>query len=54
MRATWLLHPESPGVRVLVVRNLWQRLVRPDRFATTEEVQRYWAFLDAWRDHGSC
>lgn len=43
MRAQWLYHPDSPGVRVLVVRGFWGRLLKPKDFATLSEVQVYWA-----------
>jgi hypothetical protein len=32
-----LFHPESPGVRVIVYRNWFQHLFRPNHFATLNE-----------------
>lgn len=37
-RAEWLYHPDSPGVRVLVVRGFWGRLFKPGDFATLPEA----------------
>lgn len=39
----WLWHPESPGVKVLVVRTWAGRLFKPDYFATLGE---YW-YIDS-------
>lgn len=43
MKAMWLWHPESPGDKVLVVRNWWQRFWFPTAFATRGEVLRWYA-----------
>ena len=37
-RAMWLLHPDSPGMRVLVVRGWLGRLLKPREFATLGEA----------------
>lgn len=37
-RAEWLFHPDSPGMRVLVVRGFWGRLFKPCDFATLGET----------------
>lgn len=47
MRALWLYHPESPGMRVLVLRGFWGRLMKPKDWATPKEAQTYLAFLAA-------
>lgn len=39
-RKQWLWHPNSPGVKVLVVRTWAGRMLKPRDFATTYE--RYW------------
>jgi hypothetical protein len=36
-RKQWLWHPESPGMKVLVVRTWIGRLLKPDDFATINE-----------------
>jgi len=45
----WLWHPESPGVRVLVVRGFLDRLFKPKDFATLSEVILYEEYLRAQR-----
>lgn len=47
MKGLVLWHPESPGVRVPVVRSWWQRLFYPRKFATISEVLRHYAYQDA-------
>lgn len=37
-KAMWLFHPESPGMRVLVVRGWLGRLLKPREFATLGEA----------------
>lgn len=34
-------HPESPGMKMMVFRNWWQRLWRPKNFATLGEALRH-------------
>ena len=48
-RYDWVFHPESPGVRILVCRSFWQRLVRPKDFATYDEVKAYQELCTQWR-----
>lgn len=36
-----LWHPESPGMRVYVIRNWWQKLFYPEEFATLGESIKY-------------
>lgn len=45
LRAAWLWHPESPGVKVLVVRTPWGWRFKPNSFATSTEVLVYQAFM---------
>lgn len=33
-----LYHPDSPGMRVIVVRGFWGRLFKPKKFATLNEA----------------
>lgn len=40
-----VFHPESPGMRVPVVRGFWGRLFKPRHFATDSEVSRYYDVL---------
>lgn len=37
-RVEYLFHPESPGVRVWVVRGFWGRLFKDSKFATLTEA----------------
>lgn len=37
-KAMWLWHPDSPGMRVLVVRGWLGRLLKPREFATLGEA----------------
>ena len=41
IQCKWVYHPESPGCKVMVCRNWWQRLVYPTDFATKSEVEVY-------------
>jgi len=47
MKGFLLFHPESPGMRIPVVRNWWQRLLYPKDFATLSEVLFYYEFKKA-------
>lgn len=47
MKAAWLWHPESPGVRILVVRGFFSWLLLPKEFATLKEVKQYRLFMKA-------
>lgn len=38
MKASILWHPESPGMKVAVVRSWWQRCIYPKEFATLNET----------------
>ena len=38
LRRATLWHPDSPGVRVVVIRSRLGRLLKPTAFATTGEV----------------
>jgi hypothetical protein len=49
VRYEWLFHPESPGVRILVVRGFWGRLFKPERFATYDEILAYYEFCRGLR-----
>jgi hypothetical protein len=40
MRGAWLWHPESPGVRVFVLRGFWGWLFKSRDFATLGECRR--------------
>lgn len=44
MVGRWLFHPESPGVRVFVVRSYWGWKIKPKSFAPFEEVALYQEF----------
>jgi len=39
-----LLHPESPGMRVIAIRSWWQRLLYPRDFATITEALTYYEY----------
>lgn len=41
MKLLELWHPDSPGIRVWVIRNWLQRLLYPKHFATISETIRY-------------
>lgn len=41
IRGYWVLHPESPGMRVWVLRGVWGRLFKPTDFATLKEAMKY-------------
>lgn len=43
-----LWHPESPGMRIPVVRSWWQKLVYPEDFAILGEVLKYYAYREAF------
>ena len=45
MTGLWLFHPESPGMKVFVVRGVWGRLLKPQHFATQREVEVYRQFM---------
>ena len=45
MKGMWLFDPESPGVKVFVVRGMWGRLLKPRHFATPREVEVYHQFV---------
>lgn len=49
MKSLVLLHPESPGMRVPVVRTWWQRLIYPTYFATINEALKYYAYQEAFK-----
>lgn len=38
LRGQWIWHPESPGMKVWVVRGFWGRLFKSRDFATLSEV----------------
>lgn len=40
-RGTWVWHPESPGMRVWVVRGFWGRVFKPADWATLAEASEY-------------
>ena len=40
-RAEILFHPESPGIKVRVVRSWIGRLTKPEDFATLTEARQY-------------
>lgn len=42
MKKIVVWHPESPGIRIPVVRSILQRLFYPKEFATINEVLRYY------------
>ncbi len=44
LKAEYLHHPKSPGVRVMVVRGFWGRMFKNAKFATAKEVATYHAF----------
>jgi hypothetical protein len=37
-RSELVWHPDSPGIKILVVRGFWGRLLKPREFATLGEV----------------
>lgn len=47
MRPLWLYSVEVPGMRVLVLRGFWGRLMLPKDWATPKETQTYLTFLAA-------
>ena len=47
MEALWLFDPDVPGMKVLVVRGFWGKLMKSKEFATPEEAQVYMLFLTA-------
>jgi predicted double-glycine peptidase len=49
MKALLLYHPESPGIKVPVVRNWWQRLLFPKDFATLSETLKYYKYCEAFK-----
>jgi len=49
IKVLYLWHPESPGEKVLVFRNWWQRLIYPKHFATLGETIKYGKSLLALR-----
>jgi hypothetical protein len=49
MKPFVVLHPDSPGMKVAVVRNWWQRLLYPKDFATLTETLKYYAYFDAFK-----
>jgi hypothetical protein len=51
-----LFHPDSPGMRVPVMRGWLGRLVKPADFATTSEVLTYYRALElvTSRDYRGC
>jgi len=51
LQAIWVFHPESPGERVLVVRGLLGRLLKPRHFATFREVEIYREYTAAQRSN---
>lgn len=40
-KAQWLMHPESPGMRVVVVRGFWGRLFKSGNLVTLSETIDY-------------
>lgn len=44
MKGMWLWHPDSPGVKVYVVRGWLARVLYPQDFATVREVEVYYKF----------
>ena len=40
-RGEWLWHPDSPGIKIYVVRGFWGRLFKPRDFATLGEAISY-------------
>ncbi len=49
MRGEWLHHPESPGIRVFVVRTWLGWFLKPRYFATYQEVQEHYLRIRAAR-----
>jgi hypothetical protein len=45
MKALWLVNPDNPMMRVLVIRGFWARLWRPQEYATQKEIKLYMLFL---------
>lgn len=50
MKAIWLWNPESPGMRVLVVRGFWGRLFKHKEFATLHETLVYYQFVKGFNN----
>lgn len=46
LTAEWLYHPESPGMRVLVVRGFWGGIFKPKDFATLAESIYYSKYIE--------
>lgn len=51
MRGEWLFHPDSPGLRVYVVRSWLGWLIKDPQFATHAEVKKHTLFIRAARIH---
>lgn len=49
MKSLVLWHPDSPGMRVPVVRTWWQRLIYPTDFATIGESLKYYKYEEAFK-----
>jgi len=43
-----LWHPDSPGMKVSVVRSWWQKTIYPKDFATIDETLKYYAYQKAF------
>jgi hypothetical protein len=49
MKSYILWHPDSPGMKIPVVRNWLQRLFYPKDFATLGEVLKYYKYKEVMR-----
>lgn len=45
MKAYWLLNPNNPLMKVLVIRGFWARQFNPRDYATEKEIDRYMLFM---------